>query len=183
MSRASSWIGGAAAALALLSAPAAAADPEIVASWGDFALLGGGQSRAILGVGVFNAFQFDPDPVVAAAHAGYFHGGKLYGIGPVAGVMANAEGGVFGFGGLYVDVRIGERWVATPFLGVGGYHQGGSRDLGGVLQFRPSFTVAYEFDGGLRVGLNYAHLSNAGLHDSNGSAEEFYLSLSVPLGF
>jgi hypothetical protein len=183
VSRVFARIRHAAAALALLASPGEAADPEIVASWRDFHLLGSGPSRAVLGLGAFNAFQYDPDPVAPAAHAGFFYGGKLWGIGPVAGVMANSEGGVYGFGGLYLDVRIGDRWVLTPFLGAGAYHQGGSRDLGGTFQFRPSATLAYEFDSGFRVGLNYAHLSNAYLYDTNPSEEEFHVSFSFPLGF
>lgn len=181
----SRWMGGAAIALGLAAdaAPASAADDAVVASWGDFHLLGSGPSRAVLGLGVFNAFEYAPDDAVPAAHADFFYGGKLYGIGPVVGVMANVDGGFYGFGGLYLDVRIGERLVATPFLGVGGYHKGGSRDLGGTFQFRPSFTVAYEFDSGLRVGLNYAHLSNAYLYDTNPSEEEFHITFSFPLGF
>jgi hypothetical protein len=172
------------AALAVaLCADAHAAEPEAVLTVGDISLLGSGPSRAAGGVGVFNAFDYGPDDPVPAAHAEFMYGGKLYGVGPLIGVMANTEGGVYGFGGLYIDVRIGPKWVATPFLGVGGYHRGGSRDLGGVFQFRPSFTVAYELESGLRVGLNYAHLSNAGIHDTNGSDEEFHVTLSWPLGF
>jgi hypothetical protein len=185
MSRASSHIGRVAIMLALLAPTGAghAADQEVVASVGNFHLLGRGPSRAVLGLGVFNAFQYDPDDVVPAAHVNFYYGGKLWGIGPVVGVMANVEGGVYGFGGLYLDVRIGDRWVLTPFLGAGAYHQGGSRDLGGTFQFRPSVTLAYEFDSGLRVGLNYAHLSNAYLYDTNPSEEEFHISFSFPLGF
>jgi hypothetical protein len=160
-----------------------AAEREPVLTLGDFRLLGSGPSRAVVGVGAFNAFGYAPDDVVPAAHAELMYGGKIYGVGPLIGVMTNTEGGVFGFGGLYLDVRIGKRFVATPFLGVGAYHQSGSRDLDGVLQLRPSFTVAYELDSGIRVGLNYAHISNAGIHDTNPSDEEFHVTLSFPLPF
>jgi hypothetical protein len=108
----------AAALPAAFSAPGAHAE-DAVFSVGDFALLGSGPSRTAVGVGVFNAFGYAPDSPVPAAHAELMYGEKLFGIGPLVGVMANSEGGVFGFGGLYIDVRIGEKYMGTPFLGVG----------------------------------------------------------------
>jgi hypothetical protein len=65
-------------------------------------------------------------------------------------------------------------------LGPGGYVQGHSKDLGGIFQFRTELWVAYQFDGGARLGARIAHLSNAGIHHSNPGEEELLVTYAPP---
>ena len=74
--------------------------------------------------------------------------------------MANSQGGLFGYFGLYGDISVGKVYF-TPQLAVGAWHQGDSRDLGGVFQFRETVELAYRFDNGQRLGFRVAHISNA----------------------
>ena len=65
---------------------------------------------------------------------------------------------------------------------MGAYHQGNSRDLGGVFQFREMVDLAYRFDNGQRLGVRVAHISNAHIHEYNPGEEEYYLTYAIPLG-
>jgi lipid A 3-O-deacylase len=175
----------AAALLAVAAvAPAAAQDQrEVFHRLGPFEVLGDGPSYAELGLGVFEVFEGragDDGQRSAAAHLQLRWGRKLFFLGPAIGVMANAEGGVYGYGGAYADVAVG-RFVVTPLLGLGGYSKGNSKDLGGVFQFRTEVGVAYQLDNGMRVGLRLTHISNADTHDDNPGEEELYLTFALPL--
>ncbi|ADJ28869.1 acyloxyacyl hydrolase [Nitrosococcus watsonii] len=128
------------------------------------------------------AFDIVHSEISAAGYIEYRYGKKLSFIGPVMGIMANTDGGVFGYGGIYTNIKY-RRLVATPFFTVGGYHQGGSKDLGGTFQFRSGITFAYQFDKGSRLGVRFAHISNASIHDNNPGENELLLTYSLPLAF
>lgn len=100
-------------------------------------------------------------------------------LGPAIGLMANTDGGVFGYGGLYADIAYGN-FIVTPLAGFGGYREGDSTDLGGVFQFRLSIGVSYQFENRHRLGLNLAHVSNATIHEINPGEEELYLTYAIP---
>lgn len=124
------------------------------------------------------AFDFSDDDRTAVAYTEFRYGKKLFFIGPVIGIMANTQGGVFGYGGVYADIKYGN-WVATPSVTAGGYRQGGSKDLGGIFQFRSSFTLAYQFDRGARLGVRLAHISNAHIYDNNPGENEVLLTYAI----
>jgi lipid A 3-O-deacylase len=134
----------------------------------------------MLGLGAFDPFKQSYDGS-AAATLEYRLGRKLFVIGPAIGGMANTDGGLFGYFGLYSDISVGKVYF-TPMLALGGYHQGDSKDLGGVFQFRESAELAYRFDNGQRLGFRVAHISNAHIHEYNPGEEEYYLTYAIPLG-
>jgi lipid A 3-O-deacylase len=72
-------------------------------------------------------------------------------------------------------------FILTPLAAVGGYHKGGSEDLGGTIQFRLSANLAYEFDNQTRLGVQFAHISNAGIHNFNPGDNELLLTYAIPL--
>jgi len=63
------------------------------------------------------------------------------------------------------------------------YHRGGGEDLGGTFEFRTSVVGAYEFGNGSRVGVQFAHVSNAGTgkRNVNPGENELLLTYSLPL--
>lgn len=148
------------------------------AELGPVVLHGSEADALMLGLGVFDAFD---DHASAAATVEYRLGRKLGFIGPAVGGMANGEGGMFGYVGLYADVSIGSFYF-TPQLGLGAYRRGGSRDLGGVFQFRETVELSYRFDNGRRLGLRVAHISNAGLHEQNSGEEDIFLTYAIAIG-
>jgi hypothetical protein len=154
--------------------------PAIFSSLGEIKLLADEPSYVDFGAG---AFDINHPALSAAGYVEYRYGKKLFFIGPLMGIMANTDGGVFGYGGIYADIKY-QNLVTTPFFTVGGYHQGGSKDLGGIFQFRSGLTVAYQFDKeGSRLGVRFAHISNAGIHDNNPGENEVLLTYSIPLPF
>jgi lipid A 3-O-deacylase len=168
--------------LGLSEQPVSAQEHEPAFRLGPVAALGDEPSYAELGVGVFDVFSFQGERATsAAANVQLRWGRKAWFIGPAIGLMANTDGGVFGYGGIYFDLTY-NRVVFTPFFGPGGYVQGHSKDLGGAgpLQFRTELGVAYQFDGGARLGARIAHLSNAGIHHSNPGEEELLLTYALP---
>lgn len=170
-----------AALLPLLAARSAWAEERPINPFlelGPVVLHGSEADLAMLGLGAFDPFDNGSAP---AATLEYRFGRKLFFIGPAIGGMANTDGGLFGYFGLYFDLSAGPVYF-TGQLATGAYHQGDSRDLGGVFQFRQSIDLGYRFDNGHRLGVRVAHISNADIHDRNPGEEEYYLTYAVALG-
>jgi len=148
-------------------------------SLGPASILGDEPNYLEIGVGVFDALEEGRGSASGAFLGELRYGRKLFYIGPAIGLMANNDGGVFGYGGFYADARLGH-FVVTPLLGLGGYKRGGSKDLGGIFQFRVSLGIAYEMESGMRLGFRAAHISNASIHDHNPGEEEFLLTFALP---
>jgi hypothetical protein len=145
-------------------------------------LAGDEASYLDLGVGSFGSGIGHPAPDSAEGRVELRYGKKLFYLGPALGFLANTNGGIFGYGGAYADIRLGNV-VMTPFGGIGGYDRGHGEHLGGTFQFRLSLAVAYEFANRSRLGVQYAHISNAGIHDINPGDNELLVTYSLPLGF
>ena len=151
---------------------------SIFYQFGPLALHGDEADLATLGAGVWDP---DDQETSAAGNVEYRLGRKLYFLGLGLGLVANTDGGVFGYVGSYFDLSWGNVYL-TPLVGFGGYHQGGSRNLGSVFQFQAQGDLAYRFDNGHRLGVRLAHISNANTNDPNPGAEELYLTYAIPFG-
>ncbi|MBU2849068.1 acyloxyacyl hydrolase [Acidithiobacillus ferriphilus] len=137
------------------------------------------------GAGVFNL-------VGAVDNGGYNHtpaefnveyqsGFRFYGIGYMLGLLANTDGGVDGYGGLYADLALTPHWILTPEAAVSGYSQGNSKNMGSTFLFRLELGLAYQMDNGGRLGLKIAHLSNADIYPRNPGENELLVTYSFPL--
>jgi lipid A 3-O-deacylase len=166
--------------VALLCGAASAQEPQTnaFAELGPLVVHGSEADALMFGAGLFDPLDNETSP---AATLEYRLGRKLWFIGPALGGMANGEGGMFGYVGLYADLSIGNFYF-TPQLAAGAYRRGGSRDLGGVFQFRETVEFSYRFSNGHRLGLRIAHISNADLHEQNPGAEEIHLTYAIALG-
>jgi hypothetical protein len=166
--------------LCLGAADLDAAEPSDApfAQLGPVVVEGSEPSLLQLGLGTFDVTSEDAAP---AANLEYRLGRKLGFIGPALGLMANGDGGVYGYVGLYADLALGPAHL-VPLLAAGAYHEGAGKDLGGVFEFRESVDLAYSFDRGMRLGLRVAHMSNAGINDRNPGVEEIMMVLAIPLG-
>lgn len=151
-------------------------------SLGHFEFLGNGPSYLDLGAGIFDLLgeSDNGNKKSAVGRVEFRYGEKLFAIGPLIGLMANTDGGVFGYVGVYSDIRL-DRFVLTPIAAAGGYHQGDSKFLGGTFQFRIGLGLAYEFADNSRFGVRLDHISNARLHEHNPGEEELLLTYSIPL--
>lgn len=168
------------AALTLLARPATAQSSGSDLGLGPLRITGDEPSYLDLGAGAFNMQGHHEATPSAEGRVEFRYGGKLFHIGPAIGVLGNTRGGAFSYAGLYADIAFG-RFVFTPLGGFGGYHRGGGEDLGGTFQFRLSANLAYEFDDYSRLGLQFAHISNAGIHTVNAGDNEMLLTYAFPL--
>jgi hypothetical protein len=171
-----------AAALVCVLAGAGIAGAEEVgtttfARLGPIVVHGNEADNLLLGAGVFD-IRHDETP---AGTIEYRFGRKVFVVGLALGLMANTNGGLYGYVGTYSDLSYKKIYV-TPQIAMGGYHEGSSTNLGGVFQFRMSLDVAYRFDNGHRLGVRAAHISNAGVNEENPGEEELFLTYSFPLG-
>ncbi len=150
------------------------------------------EDRILLGLGAF-AFNEESDSDIAAeARLEYLSGWRLFddmfgprfqGLGPYVALNVNTDGGVFGAGGLFLDLRPAPGVYLRPFGGVGGYSEGGSRNLGGVFQFEIGAGAGYRFDNQMETGILFKHISNANLNDQNPGVNSIMLTVSMPLDF
>jgi lipid A 3-O-deacylase len=165
--------------LAVTSSAARADEPTTTAftHLGPIVVHGNEADNLMAGLGAFGIRE----GTSPAATVEYRFGRKVFVVGPSLGLMANTDGGLFGYVGAYMDLSY-QRLYLTPQLALGGYREGGGPDLGGVFQFRMSLDLAYRFDNGQRLGIRAAHISNAGINNHNPGEEELLLTYSLPLG-
>jgi len=148
-------------------------------------LLGDDRARMMLGFGGFDMIReasrhgnLGPSPAGLVELRG---GSKLAYFGPLLGVLANANEGLVGYGGVYLDGALGS-WRLTPFAAAGGYRRGDGKSLGRVFVFHLGGTVAYEFENETRLGITMTHTSNSRIYAENPGAESLLLSFAIPLG-
>jgi hypothetical protein len=132
-------------------------------------------------IGAFNIQGNSDRDAATVGEAEFRYGRKWFFVGPAVGLLANTQGAVYGYVGLYSDIVLGNRIVITPLAGLGGYDRGSSLDLGGTFAFRLSATIAYQFDNQSRLGFKFGHIENAGLYDRNPGETELLVSYSLPL--
>jgi hypothetical protein len=158
----------------------------LVPHWaGAVTLMPSGAPYLSVGAGVFNLVGAVNDDgynhTPAEFNAEYQSGFRLYGIGYVVGLLANTDGGVDGYGGLYADIALTPRWILTPEAAVSGYSQGGSKNMGSTFLFRLALGLAYQMDDGGRFGLKIGHLSNGDIYPRNPGENELLVTYSLPL--
>ena len=157
---------------AVLAAVLMAAPPEARADDDGGAL--------VLGAGYTDPIK--DDTAAADFRADYRHGKGLWFIKPWLGIEATSEGSVWGGGGIYIDLPVYDRVFFTVSTGVGGYRQGGGKDLGHTLEFRSQAEVTYRFANGTCLGAGFSHISNANIGDENPGQNVVSALYVVPLG-
>ncbi|HEY1719846.1 MAG TPA: acyloxyacyl hydrolase [Magnetospirillaceae bacterium] len=143
-------------------------------------IMGDGPDYVGIGAGSFNIQGHSDQSPTGEMNVEVRGGKKLWDIGPAVGILGNFDGGLYGYVGGYADIGLGPI-VVTPLAAVGAYSSGGGQYLGGVFQFRLAIDAAYQFDGGSRLGVEFAHLSNATIDDRNPGENELLLTYAMPV--
>ncbi len=125
-------------------------------------------------------FDVNDNETAVEARVEYRSNWKPFYLGPMIGLMVNSDGGVYGYGGVYLDVFLGRRWVVTPNVAVGGYGRGNGKDLGSVIEFRSALELSYRYDNRARLGIALSHISNASIDDNNPGTESLVVTFAVP---
>jgi hypothetical protein len=98
---------------------------------------------------------------------------------PAFGAMATENDAAYGWAGGALQIPLTNRWGLVPQLGAGVYRQGAGKNLGGSLEFRSGLEVVFRASDALRVGAEFYHLSNAGLHELNPGVNSLVLTFGV----
>lgn len=129
------------------------------------------------GAGAFDLLHDNTSP---AFQLEYASDRRFWVFHPIAGVMVNTDAGGDAYAGVAVDLFFGSRVVVTPSFAPSFYWRGSGKDLGQALEFRSSISAAYRFDDRSRVGVEFYHLSNAGMDRHNPGTEVLLLKYSLP---
>lgn len=99
---------------------------------------------------------------------------------PTAGLLVTTNGAVYGGAGVAYPLYLGDRLRLRGHSTLGLYAKGRGSDLGGPVEFRSGVELAGRI-AGQWLGLGFAHISNAGLYESNPGSETLYLTWSLGL--
>lgn len=131
-----------------------------------------------LSIGIFDV---NDDQTSTEGRIEYRFGQKFWIFKPMFGLMVNSDGGLYGYGGINLDIYFGEHLVLMPNFAVGGYRQGDSKNLGSTIEFRSGLELAYRMDDASRIGIAFHHISNASIDDNNPGTEEVVITYSIPI--
>lgn len=134
--------------------------------------------------GYFNIFEHSNESSEGLFGLAYKGEAIKWGIRPIVGGTISTEGSLYGYAGFDWDIPLwNSGFIFTPSLAIGAYDRnGGGQDLGGAIEFRDSLELSYEFENAHRLGLNFYHMSNASIYDSNPGSESLMVTYSVPIG-
>jgi hypothetical protein len=134
-------------------------------------------NRLSLSGGMYDA---NDDEEAAEFHLEYRFRKGWWFVRPLVGIMATSDEAFYGYGGIYVDVPVTERWIVTPSFAAGGYDDGDGKDLGHTIEFRSKIELAYRFRNRVRISVGFSHISNASLDDNNPGTEIVSVSYAIP---
>jgi hypothetical protein len=100
---------------------------------------------------------------------------------PLAGLAFTSKRAVFLWGGIGYDIGMG-RLSLTPSFGPGLYSAGDGIDLGYPLEFRSQLEVGCRISRSSRIGVAFAHMSNASLGHTNPGTELLLVNYSLGIG-
>lgn len=146
------------------------------------------ESYVTLGAGIYdfdiNFTNFNDDDQASFEYRLEYRGSEFWhGLLPTFGVNSNIDGGTFAFIGLAYDFQINNSFYILPSFAPGYYYEGGSKDLGGELEFRSSLEVGYQMQNKSRLGLNISHISNAGIYERNPGVNSLVATYSMPFNY
>jgi lipid A 3-O-deacylase len=131
-----------------------------------------------LGAGAFDVLHND---TAGELRGEYRFGQKLWIFKPFLGAEGTTKRAFYGYGGILVDIYLGNRWVVMPNAAFGYYDKGNGKDLGSHAEFRTGAEFAYRFDDRSRLGFTFHHISNAGINKRrNPGEEEMEIVFSLP---
>jgi hypothetical protein len=132
-----------------------------------------------LGVGAFDFI--DPVKPTGLVQGEYRAGFTVLWLRPFVGVEVTGEGGAYGYAGLGLDIALGDHLILTPNIGFGAWGRGEGKNLGSGAEFRTGAELDWRFDDDTRIGLEFHHLSNAGIGPHNPGEEEILAVYAFPL--
>ena len=141
-----------------------------------------GRDMLAFGVGAYDMGAFDGGNQTSAGFSAEYRAGfGLWLVHPLVGFMVTTDSAVYGYGGITIDIPVGERFFISPNFAAGGFDSGSGQNLGHTIEFRTGIEVSYRLDDDSRVGVLFHHMSNADLGGSNPGSESLFVSYAVPV--
>ncbi|KAA3659962.1 MAG: acyloxyacyl hydrolase [Calditrichaeota bacterium] len=101
---------------------------------------------------------------------------KLKGFSPTLGLQATSHASLYSFMGFSRDLRLANGFCLVPSLGIGAYHRGDGKNLGGLIEFRSGLELAFELGMHARASVAVHHLSNSSIYPHNPGVESIVFS-------
>ncbi len=101
---------------------------------------------------------------------------KFWILKPVGGIIADAYGDIYFYGGINIPFSLAKFLELGVCFAPGFYYKGQGADLGFPIEFRSSVNLSYVFPGKSAIGIEFSHISNAGLGYQNPGIETLTLS-------
>lgn len=98
---------------------------------------------------------------------------------PIVGMMVMGDGSKYFYGGVNLSRYFGNSFIVTPNFAIGGFHNGGEKNLGGIIEFRSGLEIGYWIYKKLMVGVAFHHISNASIYKRNPGTETLSLILTI----
>lgn len=139
------------------------------------------QARVVVSSGTFDMFGDAEGTAFGFEYRWPYRSDPWWGLeelAPIAGVIADTEGSVYGYAGLRYDWEVGDPWLVTPSMSAGLYEEGDGLDLGHAVEFRTTIEVSRRIGTSTRLGLTVFHISNASLSGYNPGTNGVTLNLS-----
>ncbi|MDH3403568.1 MAG: acyloxyacyl hydrolase [Acidobacteriota bacterium] len=139
----------------------------------------------VLSAGVFDTAAWTGDKGdFEAIEAGVaLHGTpRVWGVGPWGGIAANDDGAFWISLGVRRPFALRRCWHAGPAWAVAYYDRGDGKDLGHEIEFHTGLEIFCRGDSGRSLGIEFYHLSNAGLSDVNPGVNSLVVTYGIPLG-
>ncbi len=129
-----------------------------------------------VGVGSFDTFR---SKKLMQFQVEYLWSACWYGLRPVASVMATHKGSLYVCFGAAYEMLLGNRVVLTPSFAPGFYMKNKGTNLGFPLEFRSAISLSYIRSYCDRIGIQFYHLSNAGIGKKNPGEESLVLYYGI----
>lgn len=105
---------------------------------------------------------------------------NCYNLRPFAALFMTTDTNFYVCGGIGYDIFVTPWFVITPTFGPGLYHQGHGKKLGFPLNFRSGLETSFIFSNKGRLGVQFNHISNAGMLHRNPGANSLYIFYAIP---
>jgi len=123
--------------------------------------------HGLLGVGLGDIGVFESGDHLLASLEWRTRSAWLGPFAPWIEVAGTEQGSGFAGAGVALDVSLGAHWHVVPSFGPVDYWHGDGEILGEALEFRSRIEFDYRFTDGERLGVSFAHISNANLAHRN----------------
>jgi hypothetical protein len=143
---------------------------------------GDGRDMLAFGVGAYDANFFDGRSETSAGFSAEYRAGfGLWLVHPLIGFMATSDSVIYGYGGIIIDIPLGDRLFVSPNFAAGVFHTGSGKELGHTVEFRTGIELSYRLDDDSRLGVLFHHMSNADLGNKNPGSESLFVTYAVPV--